>query len=88
VTFTSADYPKSLFEIPDLPPFLYVRGALRCHETAVAVISGMARGVDTAAHKGALAADGRTIGVLAAVSTESIPPRIGNCSRRWPREAA
>ena len=78
VTFTSADYPKSLFEIPDPPPFLYVRGEVRCHETAVAivgsrratayglqatarlagslaghgvtVISGMARGVDTAAH--------------------------------------
>ena len=33
VTFTSADYPKSLFEIPDPPPFLYVRGELRCHET-------------------------------------------------------
>ena len=26
MTFTSADYPKSLFEIPDPPPFLYVQG--------------------------------------------------------------
>ncbi|MGD0587029.1 MAG: DNA-processing protein DprA [Oryzomonas sp.] len=102
VTFTSADYPKTLFEIPDPPPLLYVRGELRSNELAVAivgsrratsyglmttgrfaeelagrgvaVISGMARGVDTAAHKGAIQAGGRTIGVLGCGIDKVYPP--------------
>jgi len=102
VTFTSAEYPKSLFEIPDPPPFLYVRGELRSSEPAVAivgsrratayglqtaarlaealgshgitVVSGMARGVDTAGHKGALAGGGRSIGVLGCGIDKIYPP--------------
>ncbi len=102
VTFTSAEYPKSLFEIPDPPPFLYVRGELKSSEPAVAivgsrratayglqtaarlaealtrhgvtVISGMARGVDTAGHKGALAGGGRSIGVLGCGIDKIYPP--------------
>ncbi|HEY5522735.1 MAG TPA: DNA-processing protein DprA, partial [Desulfuromonadaceae bacterium] len=38
VTYISCDYPKSLFEIPDPPPFLYIKGELRSHELSIAIV--------------------------------------------------
>jgi DNA processing protein len=92
VDFLSEDYPKILLEIPDPPPYLYVKGSLGVIDPAIAivgsrrasdygmmttarlagdlagngvtVVSGMARGVDSAAHRGALGRGGRSIGVL------------------------
>ncbi len=102
VEFLSEEYPKILLEIPDYPPFLYVRGSLRSAECSIAVvgsrrasssglstterlardlalrgitvISGMARGIDTAAHRGALKGGGRTIGVLGSGIDLIYPP--------------
>ncbi len=102
VTYLSRDYPKSLFEIPDPPPFLYVRGTMGPGERAIAmvgsrratssgltiagklaealarngvtVVSGMARGIDSAAHRGALREGGRTVGVLGCGVDMVYPP--------------
>ena len=102
VTQRDPAYPALLLEIPDPPPFLYVRGDLtrcRCpvaivgsrHATpygrkttkrlsrdlarhAITVVSGMARGIDTAAHEGVLEAEGITVAVLGS-GLECIYPR-------------
>jgi DNA processing protein len=92
VTWDDEGYPHLLRRTYDPPPVMWVRGALRGEESAVAVIgsrgasavgrlaahamgrdlaaagltvvSGLARGIDTAAHEGAVEARGRTVAVL------------------------
>jgi DNA processing protein len=92
VTYTDADYPALLRQIPDPPPLLYVLGSLAASALSIAVVgarsateyglttardlashlalrgitvvSGLALGIDTAAHLGALDVEGRTVAVL------------------------
>jgi len=102
ITSDSSLYPKSLLNIYDFPPILYVKGTLSDHDINVAVVgsrrastygrftterlcrelamkgvtvvSGMARGIDSAAHTGAIAGKGRTIAVLGCGIDVIYPP--------------
>lgn len=102
LTILDAGYPANLRLIPNLPPFIFFRGAfldiddwsvavvgtrgaseqgLRradimarlLADRSVTVISGLARGIDTAAHRAALASGGRTIAVLGTGITRCYP---------------
>ena len=60
-------------------------GLARC---GVTVVSGLARGVDSAAHRGALAVDGRTVGVLGSGVDIMYPPEHSGLAREVVRRGA
>lgn len=66
------------------PYGLEVAGALSrgLASAGVAVISGMARGIDSAAHQGALGAQGPTVAVLAAAPERAYPASARRLHRR------
>ena len=57
-------------------------------QSGVTVISGLARGIDTAAHKGALRGQGRTVAVLGGALDCLFPPENADLARQIARQGA
>lgn len=54
----------------------------------ITIASGLARGIDTVAHKSALAADGRTVAVFACGLDKIYPPENAELARRIPAQGS
>lgn len=111
LTWEDQQYPRSLREIDQSPPVIYVRGQLSSLEhpivavvgtrritqygrqvtkelgtelalRGVTVVSGMARGVDAAAHQAVMDAGGSTLAVLGSGVDQIYPPEHRKMAER------
>ena len=64
------------------------RFAYSLSQAGYTIVSGLARGVDAAAHRGALAAGGRTLAVLGSGILNLYPPEHGELARDIQRQGA
>jgi DNA processing protein len=103
IPFEDPRYPALLKELPDPPPFLFVKGRIElmgrpavaivgsrnasrqgCVDAeafartlscaGLTIVSGLAEGIDSAAHRGALKGTGSTIAVIATGADRVYPP--------------
>lgn len=109
LVYSDPEYPALLREIPDPPPYVFIRGHIP-EMPAVAVVgsrgassyglnnarrlsadltrlgflivSGLARGIDTAAHEGALDAGGATVAILGNGLNGVYPPENASLAKR------
>src|SRR5712692_3484143 len=77
------DYPQRLKMIDDAPPLLAVRGNAGA---GFAIVSGLARGIDAAAHRGSLATG--TVAVLAGGHDKIYPPEHASLAEAIPADGA
>src|SRR5712692_2376478 len=69
VNWTEPEYPQTLLQIYDPPVMLYgtqmaERLGRELAARGLVVVSGLARGIDAISHQGALAVNGRAVGIL------------------------
>jgi DNA processing protein len=117
VTLADSTYPKSLLDLPDAPPMLYVKGRVELLNTTsiaivgsrnatpqgeqnaeafaevfsqagITVISGLALGIDAAAHRGGLRGDASTIAVVGTGLDTVYPARNKTLAHQIARHGA